>query len=128
MKKLAEEIPDVKPKKLSSEALSAMMDYDWPGNVRELKYVVERTTYKTEGNTIFAHHLPEEIRSRDVTETIAGESFSEKVDNFQRRILLSALLRSDWDLKSAAEDLEMKLDILKELCSRYNLGQKEAVT
>jgi DNA-binding NtrC family response regulator len=127
MGKLAEEIPGVKPKKLSSEALSAMMDYDWPGNVRELKYVTERLTYKIDGDTIFPHHLPEEIRSRDITEAVAGESFSEKVDNFQKRLLLSALLRSDWDLKRAAEDLEMELETFQQLCDKYNLGKKEAV-
>ena len=125
MKKLAEEIPGVKPKKLSPEALSAMMDYDWPGNVREVKYVIERLTYKIEGDTIFPHHLPEEIRSRDITEAVAGESFSEKVDNFQKRLLLSALLRSDWDLKSAAGDLGMELEAFQQLCSKYNVGRKE---
>lgn len=125
MRKLAEEIPGVKPKKLSPEALSAMMDYDWPGNVREVKYVIERLTYKIEGDTIFPHHLPEEIRSRDITEAVAGESFSEKVDNFQKRLLLSALLRSDWDLKRAAEDLGMELGTFQQLCSKYNLGKKE---
>jgi DNA-binding NtrC family response regulator len=127
MKNLAEEIPGVKPKKLSSEALSAMMDYDWPGNVRELKYVIERLTYKIDGDTIFPHHLPEEIRSQDITEAVAGKSFSEKLDSFQKRLLLSALLRSDWGLKSAAEDLGMELEAFQQLCNKYNLGKKEAV-
>ena len=125
MKKLAEEIPGVKLKKLSPETLSAMMDYDWPGNVRELKYVIERITYKLDGDTIFPHHLPREIRSSDSTETIAGESFSEKMDNFQKRILFSALLNSDWNLKRAAEGLKMGLEAFQQLCSKYNLGKKE---
>lgn len=63
MKKLSEEIPGVKPKKLAPGTLSAMIHYDWPGNIRELKYVIERITYKLDGDTIFPDHLPEEIRS-----------------------------------------------------------------
>jgi len=63
MKKLAEEIPGVKPKSISPEALELMMKYDWRGNIRELKYMIERITYKLDGDTIFPHHLPEEIRS-----------------------------------------------------------------
>lgn len=63
MKKLADEIPGVKPKKISPEALSMLMNYNWPGNVRELKYLIERLTYKLECDTILPHHLPEEIRS-----------------------------------------------------------------
>ncbi|MFC1714922.1 sigma-54-dependent transcriptional regulator [Candidatus Poribacteria bacterium] len=125
MKKLAEEIPGVKPKKISSEALSEMMDYNWPGNVRELKYITERLTYKIDGGTIFPHHLPEEITSPHLAEVIAGESFSEKVDGFQKRILISALLHSDWDLKRAAEELGMDPEAFQQLCSKYNLERKE---
>ena len=118
----------MKPKKLSPEALSIMMDYDWPGNVRELKYMVERLTYKTGGETIFPHHLPEEIiRSQEFAEPIAGESLSEKVDNFQKRIILSTLLHSDWDLDRAAEELGMEPEAFQQLCDKYNLGKKEAV-
>ena len=64
MKKLSEEIPGVKPKKLAPETLYSMINYDWPGNIRELKYVIERITYKLGGDTIFPDHLPEEIRKR----------------------------------------------------------------
>ena len=126
MNKLAEEIPGVKPKKISPEALSEMMDYNWPGNVRELKYLIERLTYKIDGDTIFPHHLPEEIRARDITEAVAGESFSEKVDNFQKRLLLSTLLRSDWNLERAAESLEMGLETFQQLCDKYKLGHSDS--
>ena len=127
MKKLAEEIPGVKPKKLPPETLSEMMDYNWPGNIRELKYVTERLTYKIDGDTIFPYHLPEEITSRHLTEAVAGESFSEKVEGFQKRILISALLHSDWDLKRAAEELKMDLEAVQQLCRKYNLEKKEVV-
>lgn len=126
MKKLAEEIPGVKPKKLSQEALAEMINYHWPGNVRELKYTTERMTYKIHGDTIFPYHLPEEITSRRLTETASGESFSEKVDSFQKRILVSALLHSNWDLNSAAEELKMDLEAVQQLCNRYNLEKKDA--
>jgi len=63
MKKLAEEIPGVKPKSISPEALELMMKHDWRGNIRELKYMIERITYKLDGDTIFPHHLLEEIRA-----------------------------------------------------------------
>jgi len=124
MNKLAEEIPGVKPKKISPEALSEMMDYNWPGNVRELKYFTERLTYKTDGDTIFPHHLPEEITSRQIAESISDETFSEKVDGFQKRILISALLHSDWDLKRAAAELKMDLQAFQQLCSKYNLEKE----
>lgn len=121
MKRLAEEVPGVKPKRFSPEALSALMDYDWPGNIRELKYVIERITYKLEGDTIFPHHLPEEIRSPSVIDAITGESFNEKVDSFKKRLLISALLNSDWDLKRAAAHLGIEYEDFQKLCKDYKL-------
>jgi len=119
--RLAEEIPGVKAKKLSSEALSAMMEYDWPGNVRELKYIIERLTYRTDVDTVHLQHLPEEIRLPALTEAATGESFSEKVDNFQKLLLRSALLRSDWDSERAAEHLGLENQMLQRLCAKYHL-------
>ncbi|MBD3181620.1 response regulator, partial [Candidatus Poribacteria bacterium] len=124
MKKMAEEVPGIKPKKISPEALEMLMEYDWPGNVRELKYVIERLTYKSDGNTIFPHHLPEEIRVKGIEESVSGESFSDRVNNFQKRLLLSSLLKSDWDLKQAAAELDIEQEELQELCNKYNLGEK----
>jgi len=125
MKKLAEEIPGVKPKKISPEALAEMMDYDWHGNVRELKYVIERITYKLDGDTIFPHHLPEDITSPHLAEAVSDDSFSQRVDGFQKRILVSALLHSDWDLERAAEELKMDHETFQELCHKYNLEKSE---
>jgi two-component system nitrogen regulation response regulator NtrX len=125
MKRLAEEVPGVKPKKISEDALTAMMDYDWPGNIRELKYAVERLTYKIEGDTIFPYHLPEDIRLPIHEAALSGESLQDKMDSFQKRIILSALLSSNWNLKHTAENLKMDYEALVEFCDKYNLGTKK---
>ena len=85
--------------------------------------MVERLTYKSNGDTIFPHHLPDEIGKPDITEDVPGRSFSEKMDNFQKRLILSALLRSDWNLERAAEELGMELESFRQLCSEYNIGK-----
>jgi DNA-binding NtrC family response regulator len=118
MKKLSEEIPGVKPKRLSPEALSLMMEYDWHGNIRELKYVIERITYKLDGDTIFPHHLPEEIRLHSETADIDGETYQEKLDSFQKKLILSALQDSGGDSKRAAEKLGMEYSIFNGLYNK----------
>jgi DNA-binding NtrC family response regulator len=40
------------PKKLSGEALNALMTYDWPGNVRELEHVLEGAVLLSSGEYI----------------------------------------------------------------------------
>ena len=46
-----------KPKRLSNEALDALLAYEWPGNVRELENVVQRANVLAKGELI----LPKEI-------------------------------------------------------------------
>ena len=44
--------PQFKGKRLSGEAVRAMMEYPWPGNVRELKSTVERAVLIADGDEI----------------------------------------------------------------------------
>jgi len=53
---------------VSTEALSLMMGYHWPGNVRELENVVERAFILCEQGFIGIGHLPEELRSRGISQ------------------------------------------------------------
>ncbi len=123
MKKLSEEIPGVKPKRISPEALSILMDYNWYGNIRELKYTIERIAYKLDGDTIFPHHLPEEIRSFSDTKDIVGETFQEKMYNYQRKLILTALQESNGDHRKAAEKLGMEYELFKHLSNKISFDR-----
>lgn len=50
-----------KPKRLSNEALEALLAYDWPGNVRELENVIQRANVLAKGETILPKDLPADI-------------------------------------------------------------------
>ncbi len=50
-------------KRLSKEALEALMKYDFPGNVRELKNLIERLVIMSRGEIIELEDLPPEIRT-----------------------------------------------------------------
>ncbi|MGA0134197.1 MAG: sigma-54-dependent transcriptional regulator [Opitutales bacterium] len=52
-----------RPKRLSAEALEAMLSYDWPGNVRELENVVQRANVLAKGETILSKDLPSDVLS-----------------------------------------------------------------
>jgi two-component system nitrogen regulation response regulator GlnG len=51
----------LRPKRLSNEALEALLAHDWPGNVRELENVVQRASVLAKGETILAKDLPQEV-------------------------------------------------------------------
>ena len=50
-----------RPKRLSSEALEALLTYDWPGNVRELENVIQRANVLAKGETILPKDLPQDV-------------------------------------------------------------------
>ena len=48
--------------KISSKAMSLMLDYRWPGNVRELQNAIQFAIVKSSGRVISADDLPMELR------------------------------------------------------------------
>jgi transcriptional regulator with PAS, ATPase and Fis domain len=46
---------------VSSEAMTALMNYDWPGNVRELEHAIERAVIVARGDAIRPRELPPEV-------------------------------------------------------------------
>jgi len=52
------------PRKLSAEAMRALMDYEWPGNVRELENAIERGVVLSSGPLIGSELLPGQRAAR----------------------------------------------------------------
>jgi transcriptional regulator with GAF, ATPase, and Fis domain len=48
----------VSPRKISAEAMRALMNYDFPGNIRELRNLVERASILSTGDEITADNFP----------------------------------------------------------------------
>jgi two-component system nitrogen regulation response regulator GlnG len=61
----------IKPKRLSNEALDALLAYDWPGNVRELENVVQRANVLAKGETILPKDLPQDVLNPRKTPILA---------------------------------------------------------
>jgi len=55
-----------KPKKISENALSVMIDYPWPGNVRELQSAIHYSLIKSKGKIIQPVHLPIELKKQNI--------------------------------------------------------------
>ena len=60
LRKMAEAL-HLPAKRISAEAMEALVRYDWPGNVRELGNVIQRGYVLGEGEVIDVPDLPEEI-------------------------------------------------------------------
>jgi DNA-binding NtrC family response regulator len=105
---------------ISRDALALLMDYDWPGNVRELENFIHRSVVLATGETIDSGLLPPEVRDGAAQLTVRIPRTSEElkqrkkelrekaVEEVERRFVVEALKRNDWNVTRAAGDVGMQ--------------------
>lgn len=95
------------PKGLSPEAREALVRHGWQrNNVRELRNVIERSVVATDGETIRLEQLPAEVRGgAPATHAPDDASFLAQKADAERKIILGALERHEWQITRAAESL-----------------------
>jgi len=114
-------------RRISTPAINMMVAYHWPGNVRELENCIERAVLLSSDGVIRAHHLPPTLQTSDASDTIGTGSLKERVNLFERDIIVDALKRCNGSLAAAARDLGSTARIIrykvKELridCRKYH--------
>ena len=118
-------------KRLSPEALRAMLAYPWPGNVRELEHALERAALLSEGETITARDLPPEILAPgdELTLSLPGstegfkETMARVIRDVEVRLIRRALAQSGSNRTEAARILGISRRALLYKLKEYNLGR-----
>lgn len=120
--------------KFSSEALETLASYPWPGNVRELENLVERLSVLCESDDIAAADLPDymsglerkplattiEVLS-DVIIPSDGIDFNRLVDDYENRLITTAMVQTQGNKKRAAELLGLNRTTLVEKIKKKGL-------
>jgi DNA-binding NtrC family response regulator len=107
------------PLEISKEAMEILTRYHWPGNVRELENVLEQAIVWCQGTTISPDNLPMTLRA-NVSEALLREhtlggslSLEKAVQEFERELLLEALMRTGYVQTHAATMLGITRRMLK---------------
>jgi DNA-binding NtrC family response regulator len=97
------------PKQLAPEARETLVAYDWRrNNVRELRNAIERAVVSAAGEVIRAADVPASVRGeREATAAADGASFHAQRTDAERRIVLAALEKHDWQITRTAESLDL---------------------
>lgn len=109
-------------------AMDAMIVHDWPGNVRELENVVKRLTILCENQVVSFDDLPETIqekrRSVQSSDQVIMEqdlNFHEAVKDYEKKIILEALEKSNWVKSKAAKLLNINRTTLVAKIKKQNI-------
>jgi two-component system response regulator PilR (NtrC family) len=111
---------------LHSDLMKALLDYDWPGNVRELENAIERAVVLCPGGVIGLELLPDTVLAPDRAEVPIrlpenGATYKDLVEDYERRLVRTALRRTGGVQKRAAELLRMKPTTLHEIIKRLEI-------
>ena len=99
-------------RRISTPAINMMVAYHWPGNVRELENCIERAVLLSNDGVIHGHHLPPTLQTSDASDTAGTGSLKDRVDLFERDVIVDALKRCNGKLAAAARDLKTTPRIL----------------
>lgn len=100
-------------RRISTPAINMMVAYHWPGNVRELENCIERAILLSTDGVIHGHHLPPTLQTSDASDTVGTGSLQEKVNLFERDVIVDALKRSNGNLAATARDLGTTARIIR---------------
>src|SRR3954467_1155584 len=112
-------------RKLSADALRALLDYEWQGNVRELENCIERGVVLASGPIIGSDLLPGHITGRSFQDALLEHnpdaSLFDILEDIERRIIIEKLERCNWNQTDAAEQFHIPLSTLNQKIKRLNV-------
>ena len=118
-KKLAKDV-----RRITTPAINMMVAYHWPGNVRELENSIERAVLLSTDGVIHAHHLPPTLQTSDASDTVGQGTLADRVDLFERDIIVDALKRCSGNITAAARDLGSTSRIISYKIDRLGIDYK----
>jgi len=96
----------------TAEAVKALQAYSWPGNVRELRNIVERlmllATDNTVDDTTVELALPQSSAGAAISFSSDSGSLPDRVQAFEREVILAELKRSRYHVTNAAKALGLE--------------------
>ena len=101
-----------KPVPFTPEAMEALQSYPWPGNVRELRNMVERlmllaTDGRVDVETVQLA-MPKTSSSVAASGAIGSGALADRVQAFEREVILAELRRSHQNMSLAAKTLGLE--------------------
>ena len=109
-------------------AMKILMDYQWPGNVRELENVIERAVVLAPGSRVTSDLFPNNISMPPPEASFLFNqepiSLKEKVGRYEKKLILAALEKTNWNQKKAAQLLSINATTLSEKLKRLNIKNR----
>ncbi len=111
----------VKPRRLSPQAMSCLLNYDWPGNVRELENAIERSLVLSLTDEIRPEDLPESVLEKGSGAEGGPGQYHAAVISLKKRLILDAIEQAKGSYTEAARILGVHPNYLHRLIRNLDL-------
>jgi len=119
IRKVMEGLPVGFKKRMDTDAMAMLLEYDWPGNVRELENVLQRAAILSDGDVIGAKDLPAELSGKSKGN---GSGYSAAtLRDMEREHIKKALDSSGGHRKKTADTLGIDCKTLWRKIKEYEL-------
>ena len=109
----------------STEAVEILQTYPWPGNVRELENFCERIILMTTGNRIGTTEVRRQIDLMAKEQGDFAPPVQMTLPEMERRAVVDALVRSDWNQTRAARLLGIPRHVLLYRIKKFDISRPE---
>ncbi len=110
-----------KPHSFDAAAIVELKAYQWPGNVRELRNVVERLMLLSENGRIEARSVEMALPSTATVSAPSTGTLAERVESFERELLLAELKRHKYHMTETAKALGLERSHLYKKCQQLGV-------
>ncbi len=107
---------------ITPDAYAQLQHYSWPGNVRELRNVVERLLLLAD-DAVDAATVRLALPSEVGTPASAGGSLSERVDAYEREMIVEELKRQNNSMTETARALGLERSHLYKKCQQLGINR-----
>jgi two-component system nitrogen regulation response regulator NtrX len=99
-----------KPVTFTPQAVEGLQEYSWPGNVRELRNMVERLMLLAPSDEVDATTVRSVLApsAEGSSVSLGSGTLSDRVENFEREVILTELKRSNFHMTNAAKVLGLE--------------------
>jgi two-component system response regulator HydG len=108
------------------EMMERLMQYSWPGNVRELENAIEGVVALSHDGEIDLSLLPHQVSvDGPPPESAAGAGLKERVDAYERGLIVAALDQAGGNRTHAARALGLNRGTLHSKLQKYGLARPD---
>jgi two-component system nitrogen regulation response regulator NtrX len=108
-------------KRISQKAMELLKAYSWQGNVRELKNLIERLVIMVPSDSIEASDLPDDFMG--LPKPISSMTLKEARNEFERKFIIQALKKNDWNITETATQLGIERTNLHRKMRQHDINK-----